>query len=91
MSRNHAALHYRGERFFLEDTNSSNGTQVNDQRLQPFQVVLFKSRNDRLGKNSTISSITLQPTEVFSGDVLEFGTEVSALEIEIESDLINES
>ena len=42
-------------------------------------------------KNSTICSITLQPTEVFSGDVLEFGTEVSALEIEIESDLINES
>jgi len=53
MSRNHAALHYREERFFLEDTNSSNGTQLNDQRLQPFQ-----------------------PTEVFSGDVLEFGTEV---------------
>merc|ERR1719397_2360803 len=53
MSRNHAALHYREERFFLEDTNSSNGTQVNDQRLRPFQ-----------------------PTEVFSGDVLEFGTEV---------------
>jgi len=53
MSRNHAALHYRESRFFLEDTNSSNGTQVNDQRLHPFQL-----------------------TEVFSGDVLEFGTEV---------------
>merc|ERR1719430_1133534 len=38
MSRNHAALHYRESRFFLEDTNSSNGTQVNDQRLQPFQL-----------------------------------------------------
>ena len=42
-------------------------------------------------KNSTISGITLQPTEVFSGDVLEFGTEVSALKIEIESGLILES
>ena len=38
MSRNHAVLHYREQRFFLEDTNSSNGTHVNDQRLQPYQV-----------------------------------------------------
>lgn len=40
MSRNHAVLHYREQRFFLEDTNSSNGTHVNDQRLQPYQVAL---------------------------------------------------
>ena len=39
-------------------------------------------------KNSTICSITLQPTEVFSGDVLEFGTEVSALKIEIEVEFV---
>ena len=69
MSRNHAALHFREGRFYLEDTNSSNGTQVNNKQLPPFQVLLIKTI-------LVWNMFQLQPIEIFSGDVLEFGTEV---------------
>ena len=70
MSRNHAALHFREGRFYLEDTNSSNGTQVNNKQLPPFQVLLIKSIL------VWWVMFQFQPIEIFSGDVLEFGTEV---------------
>jgi pSer/pThr/pTyr-binding forkhead associated (FHA) protein len=45
LSRNHALLWYENGKFFLQDTKSSNGTFVNNQRLSksseeslPFQV-----------------------------------------------------
>ena len=69
MSRNNAALHFREGRFYLEDTNSSNGTQVNNKQLPPFQVLLIKTI-------LVWNMFKLQPIEIFSGDVLEFGTEV---------------
>ena len=33
LSRNHALIWYDGGKFFLQDTKSSNGTFVNNQRL----------------------------------------------------------
>ncbi|MGC8838490.1 MAG: FHA domain-containing protein [Anaerolineae bacterium] len=38
VSRQHAVLYQSGNRFYVEDLSSRNGTFVNGQRLEPFQA-----------------------------------------------------
>uniref|UniRef100_UPI00358F1B7A sarcolemmal membrane-associated protein-like isoform X2 n=1 Tax=Myxine glutinosa TaxID=7769 RepID=UPI00358F1B7A len=58
LSRYHARIWHRGEKFFLQDTRSSNGTYVNGRRLS------------KSGEES-------YPYEIFSGDVLQFGIDIT--------------
>ncbi|CAF3690323.1 unnamed protein product [Rotaria socialis] len=58
LSRQHAKLWYENGKFLLQDTKSSNGTFVNNQRL---------------GKCNEESL----PFEIFSGDVVQFGVDVT--------------
>ncbi len=36
ISRRHAKIHYKAQRFFIEDVGSANGTFLNGQRLTPY-------------------------------------------------------
>ena len=36
VSRRHAKIHQKGNRFFIEDVGSANGTFLNGQRLTPY-------------------------------------------------------
>ncbi|XP_015790882.1 sarcolemmal membrane-associated protein [Tetranychus urticae] len=58
LSRNHALLYYEKNKFYLQDTGSSNGTFVNNVRLS----------------NSNETSL---PKEIFSGDHVQFGVDVT--------------
>ncbi|CAF1198414.1 unnamed protein product [Adineta steineri] len=58
LSRQHAKLWHENGKFLLQDTKSSNGTFVNNQRL---------------GKCNEESL----PFEIFSGDVIQFGVDVT--------------
>uniref|UniRef100_A0A8C4R4U1 FHA domain-containing protein n=1 Tax=Eptatretus burgeri TaxID=7764 RepID=A0A8C4R4U1_EPTBU len=58
LSRYHSRIWHRGEKFFLQDTRSSNGTYVNGRRLS------------KSGEES-------YPYEIFSGDVLQFGIDIT--------------
>ncbi|CAF1039519.1 unnamed protein product [Didymodactylos carnosus] len=58
LSRQHAKLWYENGKFYLQDTKSSNGTFVNNQRL---------------GKCNEESL----PFEIFSGDIVQFGVDVT--------------
>ena len=47
VSRRHLRIHRTGEGFEVEDLNSSNGTVVNEQRLEPFQRLRLEA-GDRI-------------------------------------------
>lgn len=82
LSRNHALLWYENGKFYLQDTKSSNGTFVNNQRLSkgseesPAREVTDQSEQNILllqYGHLTLNDSTLQ---VCSGDILQFGVDV---------------
>uniref|UniRef100_A0A8R1EB68 FHA domain-containing protein n=1 Tax=Caenorhabditis japonica TaxID=281687 RepID=A0A8R1EB68_CAEJA len=61
LSRNHAILWYRDGEFWLKDTKSSNGTFVNNEKLQIDQKATGRETDSR---------------RVYSGDIIQFGVEI---------------
>ncbi|XP_023336582.1 sarcolemmal membrane-associated protein [Eurytemora carolleeae] len=57
LSRGHAVISYENSRFYIQDLGSSNGTFINNIRL------------NRSGEES-------KQTEIYSGDILRFGSDV---------------
>merc|ERR1712096_227771 len=54
MSRSHAVISFKREKFYIQDLNSSNGTFINEFNMEP-----------------------MKEEEIFSEDVLQFGTRVA--------------
>ena len=79
LSRNHALLWYEQGKFYLQDTKSSNGTFVNNQRLSKGSEESLPREVCQCFKLHLVG-IQLQCIYVFlqvcSGDILQFGVDV---------------
>ncbi|XP_055351378.1 sarcolemmal membrane-associated protein-like [Paramacrobiotus metropolitanus] len=73
LSRNHALLWYEDGKFYLQDTQSSNGTFVNTQKLPATPA----PPTDTASQNTLKTEIPVDTRrELFSGDLIQFGVEV---------------
>ena len=79
LSKRHAKIFYKGNKVFLKDLGSTNGTYINKIRLsRPGEV--FHFRNIINNRALLISGKPSKLREVYHGDILQFGSLVTRIQ-----------